>query len=71
MHGFRVVPYNIPQGRVAGYYPECNALIAIIDCLGKQRLDARLELIELGATGAMVHEFQAAFERTNISSASP
>jgi hypothetical protein len=70
MHGFRVVPYNIPQGRVAGYYSECNALIAIIDCLGT-RLDARLELIELGETGAMVHEFQAAFERTNISSASP
>jgi molybdopterin-dependent oxidoreductase alpha subunit len=29
MHGFRVVPYNIPSGCVAGYYPECNALIPL------------------------------------------
>jgi anaerobic selenocysteine-containing dehydrogenase len=29
MHGFRVVPYNIPSGCIAGYYPECNALIPV------------------------------------------
>jgi molybdopterin-dependent oxidoreductase alpha subunit len=29
MHGFRVVPYNIPAGNVASYYPECNALIPL------------------------------------------
>ena len=29
MHGFRVVPYDIPQGCLGGYYPECNALIPL------------------------------------------
>ncbi len=27
--GFRVVPYEIPEGCVAGYYPECNPLIPL------------------------------------------
>ena len=29
MHGFKVVPYDIPQGCIAAYYPECNALIPL------------------------------------------
>jgi anaerobic selenocysteine-containing dehydrogenase len=29
IHGFRVVPYDIPKGCIAGYYPECNALIPL------------------------------------------
>jgi anaerobic selenocysteine-containing dehydrogenase len=27
--GLQVVPYNIPEKSVAGYYPECNALIPV------------------------------------------
>ncbi|MEM6615881.1 MAG: FdhF/YdeP family oxidoreductase [Pseudomonadota bacterium] len=26
-HGFRIVPYDIPRGCVAGYYPELNVLV--------------------------------------------
>jgi len=29
MHGFRVVPYDIPVGCVGTYYPEANALIPV------------------------------------------
>ncbi|MBB5693347.1 FdhF/YdeP family oxidoreductase [Muricoccus pecuniae] len=29
VHGLRVVPYDIPQGAVGGYYPECNPLIPL------------------------------------------
>jgi molybdopterin-dependent oxidoreductase alpha subunit len=29
MDGFRVTAYDIPQGCVGGYYPECNALIPL------------------------------------------
>ena len=25
----RIVPYDIPRGCVAGYYPECNPLLAL------------------------------------------
>ena len=27
--GFMVVPYDIPEGCIAGYYPECNALLPL------------------------------------------
>jgi anaerobic selenocysteine-containing dehydrogenase len=27
--GLRAVPYNIPEGSCAGYYPECNVLIPV------------------------------------------
>ncbi|MFC7734473.1 FdhF/YdeP family oxidoreductase [Roseomonas sp. GCM10028921] len=29
VHGLRVVPYDIPQGAVGGYYPECNPLVPL------------------------------------------
>lgn len=29
MSDFTVVPYDIPEGNVGGYYPECNALIPL------------------------------------------
>lgn len=29
MHGFKVVPYNIPKGCIGAYYPECNALMPL------------------------------------------
>ncbi|MCZ2495829.1 FdhF/YdeP family oxidoreductase [Xylophilus sp. Kf1] len=29
LHGLRVVPYDIPRGSVAAYYPECNLLIPL------------------------------------------
>jgi anaerobic selenocysteine-containing dehydrogenase len=29
MHGFRVRPYDIPQGCIGTYYPEANALIPL------------------------------------------
>ncbi len=29
VEGFRVTPYDIPRGCVAGYYPECNPLIPL------------------------------------------
>jgi hypothetical protein len=27
--GLRVVPYDVPPGSLAAYYPECNALIPL------------------------------------------
>jgi hypothetical protein len=27
--GFRVVAYDIPEGCIAGYYPECNPLLPL------------------------------------------
>jgi hypothetical protein len=27
--GFRVVAYDIPEGCIGGYYPECNPLIPL------------------------------------------
>ena len=27
--GLRVVAYNIPEGCIAGYYPECNPLLPL------------------------------------------
>jgi molybdopterin-dependent oxidoreductase alpha subunit len=29
MSGFTVLPYDIPEGNIGGYYPECNALIPL------------------------------------------
>ncbi len=29
MHGFRVTPYDIPQGCIGTYYPEANALVPL------------------------------------------
>ena len=29
LKGFRLVPYNIPRGNVAAYFPEANVLVAI------------------------------------------
>ena len=29
LDGLRVVPYDIPEGCIAGYYPECNPLIPL------------------------------------------
>ena len=29
VEGLRVVPYNIPEGCIGGYYPECNVLIPL------------------------------------------
>jgi hypothetical protein len=29
MSGFTVVPCDIPEGNIGGYYPECNALIPL------------------------------------------
>ena len=29
MSGFIVLPYDIPEGNVGGYHPECNALIPL------------------------------------------
>lgn len=29
MHSFRIVPYNIPVGSLAAYYPETNPLVAL------------------------------------------
>ena len=29
VHSFRIVPYNIPRGSLAAYYPETNPLVAI------------------------------------------
>ena len=29
MHGFRVIPYDIPEGCVGTYYPEANALVPL------------------------------------------
>jgi anaerobic selenocysteine-containing dehydrogenase len=27
--GLRIVPYDIPRGCIAGYYPECNPLLPL------------------------------------------
>ena len=29
VEGLRVVPYDVPEGCVAGYFPECNPLIPV------------------------------------------
>jgi anaerobic selenocysteine-containing dehydrogenase len=29
VHSFRIVPYNIPKGSLAAYYPETNPLVAL------------------------------------------
>jgi anaerobic selenocysteine-containing dehydrogenase len=29
VHGFKVIPYDIPQGCAAAYFPETNALVPI------------------------------------------
>ena len=29
VHGLRIVEYDIPDGCIAGYYPECNPLIPL------------------------------------------
>jgi anaerobic selenocysteine-containing dehydrogenase len=29
MSGFTVLPYDIPEGNIGGYYPEYNALIPL------------------------------------------
>jgi anaerobic selenocysteine-containing dehydrogenase len=29
LDGLRVVPYDIPEGCIGGYYPECNPLIPL------------------------------------------
>jgi molybdopterin-dependent oxidoreductase alpha subunit len=29
LHGLRIVPYDIPRGSLAAYYPECNPLIPL------------------------------------------
>ena len=29
VHSFRIVPYNIPRGSLAAYYPETNPLVAL------------------------------------------
>jgi anaerobic selenocysteine-containing dehydrogenase len=29
VRGLRIVPYDIPDGCIAGYYPECNPLIPL------------------------------------------
>jgi anaerobic selenocysteine-containing dehydrogenase len=29
MGGFQAIDYDIPQGTIAAYYPECNALIPL------------------------------------------
>jgi anaerobic selenocysteine-containing dehydrogenase len=37
---FRVVPYNIPQGNIGGYYPECNPLIPLWHHAEKSKVPA-------------------------------
>jgi anaerobic selenocysteine-containing dehydrogenase len=29
VEGLRIVPYDIPAGCIAGYYPECNPLLPL------------------------------------------
>jgi anaerobic selenocysteine-containing dehydrogenase len=29
VEGLRIVPYDVPQGCIAGYYPECNPLLPL------------------------------------------
>jgi molybdopterin-dependent oxidoreductase alpha subunit len=38
--GFRVTPYDIPEGCIAGYYPECNPLIPLWHHAEKSKVPA-------------------------------
>jgi hypothetical protein len=38
--GLRVVPYNIPEGCCAAYYPECNPLIPVWHHADKSKVPA-------------------------------
>ena len=38
--GLRVVPYDIPEGCIGGYYPECNPLIPLWHHAEKSKVPA-------------------------------
>jgi anaerobic selenocysteine-containing dehydrogenase len=40
VRGFRVTPYDIPEGCCAGYYPECNPLIPVWHHAEKSKVPA-------------------------------
>ena len=51
--GFRIVSYNIPDGCVGGYYPECNPLIPLWHYAKKSKTPAAKSIpvrVELNAT---------------------
>jgi molybdopterin-dependent oxidoreductase alpha subunit len=53
--GLRVVAYNIPEGCIAGYYPECNPLIPLWHHAEKSKVPAAKSIpvrIKAGATSA-------------------
>ena len=37
MEGFRVVPYDLPRGCAAAYFPEANALVPLDDAAARSR----------------------------------
>ncbi|MDB5817069.1 MAG: formate dehydrogenase [Rhizobacter sp.] len=53
VHKLRVTPYDIPEGCVAGYYPECNPLLPLAHHAEQSKVPAgksipvRLSLMEL------------------------
>ena len=40
VRGLRVTPFDIPEGCVASYYPECNPLIAVDHCAEESKVPA-------------------------------
>jgi anaerobic selenocysteine-containing dehydrogenase len=51
--GLRVVAYDIPQGCIAGYYPECNPLIPLWHHAEKSKVPAAKSIpvrVEVEAT---------------------
>lgn len=40
VEGLRIVPYDIPQGCIAGYYPECNPLLPLWHCAKESKVPA-------------------------------
>jgi len=40
VRSFRIVPYNIPRGSLAAYYPEANPLVALSSCDDRAKIPA-------------------------------
>ena len=55
--GLAIVPYDVPAGCIAGYYPECNPLIPLWHHAKESKVPAAksidVRLVRSGATGAV------------------
>ena len=67
VEGLRVTPYDIPEGCIGGYYPECNPLIALSHHAKGSKVPAAKAidvLVTLQTPAAMVDRMNAQRART-------